>query len=75
MAPPRLSLRAAAFARRLVWCPPSFSAFVLVDDDGKLLASGAPTGRLPSAQDRASNYLLVRGSKYATEAERVGQEN
>merc|ERR1719478_2077668 len=62
-------------AFKLVWCPPSFSAFVLVDDDGKLLASGAPTGRLPSAQDRASNYLLVRGSKYATEAERVGQEN
>lgn len=60
---------------RLVWCPPAFSSFVLVDDDGKHLATGCPTGQLPHARSRAENYMLVRGSKYATEAERVGSQN
>lgn len=62
-------------AFKLVWCPPSFSSFVLVDDDGKLLATGTPTGRLPHPQSRAENYMLVKGSKYATEAEKVGSQN
>merc|ERR1712094_71166 len=62
-------------AFKLVWCPPAFTAFVLVDDDGKLLATGTPTGRLPHQGYRAENYLLVKGSKYATEAERVGAQN
>jgi len=62
-------------AFKLVWCPPSFLTFVLVDDDGGLLATGTPTGALPSARDRAANYMLVRGSKYATAADRVGAQN
>ena len=63
-------------AFKLVWCPPSFTAFVLVDDEGKLLATGTPTGPgLPNARSRSENYLLVRGSKYATEAEKVGGQN
>ena len=62
-------------SRRLVWCPPSFNTFVLVDDDGKLLATGTPTGQLPHPQWRAENYMLVKGSKYAKEAERVGAQN
>ena len=63
-------------AFKLVWCPPSFTAFVLVDDEGKQLATGTPTGPgLPNARSRSENYLLVRGSKYATEAEKVGGQN
>jgi len=61
-------------AFKLVWCPPAFTQFVLVDDEGDLLATGYPTGRLPSARDRAENFMLVRGSKYAKAAERVGVE-
>ena len=60
---------------RLVWCPPTFASFVLVDDDGTHLATGCPTGQLPNARARAENYMLVRGSKYATEAERIGSQN
>merc|ERR1719253_1484196 len=57
-------------AFKLVWCPPSFSTFVLVDDEGGLLAGpAAPTGQLPHLRDRQQNYALVRGSKYAKEAE------
>lgn len=61
-------------AFKLVWCPPNFDAFVLVDDAGALLARGSPTGSagepLPHISYRRSNYALVRGSKYAVEAER-----
>uniref|UniRef100_A0A7S2DL80 Uncharacterized protein n=1 Tax=Alexandrium andersonii TaxID=327968 RepID=A0A7S2DL80_9DINO len=56
-------------AFKLVWCPPRFTSFVLVDDDGALLASGTPTGGHPSGRYRAANYELVRGSKYAREAD------
>ena len=45
-------------AFKLVWCPPSFSTFVLVDDDGKLLVSGAPTGQLPRLSERRSGCPL-----------------
>merc|ERR1719163_2654597 len=43
-------------AWKLVWVPPMYSSFVLVDDDGALLNSGTPTGQLPSAGERAMNY-------------------
>ena len=59
-------------AFKLVWGPPSFARFVLVDDDGRLLrASGALTGNLPHISHRQMNYKLVAGSKYATEAEKL----
>ena len=62
-------------AFKLVWCPPTFNTFVLVDDDGMLLATGTPKGRVPDARERQANYRLVRGGKYATAAEKVGAEN
>ena len=58
-------------AFKLVWCPPTFSSFVLVDDAGGLLASGTPSGALPGLRARQGNFMLVRGSKYAVEAEKV----
>lgn len=59
-------------AFKLVWAPPVFNKFVLVDDAGNLLNSGAPIGTLPSIRDRQENYAVVKGSKYAVEAERHG---
>lgn len=58
-------------AFKLVWCPDddwSWSKFVLVDDDGQLLASGRPTGTLPHEAERRGNFDLVQGSKYALAA-------
>jgi len=62
-------------AFKLVWCPPAFSTFVLVDDDGELLASGSPTGQLPHPMERQANFKLVAGSKYARAAEKLGAES
>merc|ERR1719163_454196 len=59
-------------AFKLVWCPPTYESLVLVDDAGKLLASGRPTGRLPHVRVRQMNFELVKGSKYATEAIALG---
>jgi len=56
-------------AFKLVWCPPEFTSFVLVDDEGRLLKSGTPSGNLPHLQARAANYGLVQGGVYATAAE------
>lgn len=55
-------------AFKLVWEPAThYSTFVLLDDDGNLLARGTPTGEnLPSMIQRQRNYQLVMGSKYAT---------
>mmetsp|Transcript_36937 Transcript_36937/g.84682 ORF Transcript_36937/g.84682 Transcript_36937/m.84682 type:complete len:228 (-) Transcript_36937:326-1009(-) len=61
-------------AFKLVWCPPSFESFVLVDDDGAFLNSGTPTGQLPPLMQRRLNFELVKGSKYAVEASRVGAQ-
>ncbi|GBG24981.1 Hypothetical Protein FCC1311_011982 [Hondaea fermentalgiana] len=55
----------SAIAFKLVWCPPSFDSFVLVDDDGELLNRGKPSGNLPPLQHRRANYQVVEGSKYA----------
>jgi len=60
-------------AFKLVWCPPTFDSFVLVDDDGALLNQGTPTGSLPRIFYRQSNYQLTMGSKYAREAELKGR--
>lgn len=55
-------------AFKLVWCPPDFESFVLVDDDGKLLNHGTPSGTLPHLNYRKSNYGLTKGGKYSKEA-------
>ena len=55
----------ARIAFKLVWCPPSFDHFVLVDDEGVLLNTGsALTGALPPLSERERNYRATRGSKY-----------
>ena len=58
-------------AFKLVWAPPAFDRFVLVDDAGGLLATGKPTGSLPEAGERQMNYQVVAGSKYALEADKL----
>ena len=45
--------------------------FVLVDDAGKLLATGQPTGNVPNLTERQTNYRLVMGSKYSIAAEKA----
>ena len=59
-------------AFKLVWCPPEFSKFVLVDDEGQLLRTGQPQGG-PHARYRQGNFAIVQGGKYAQAAESVGQ--
>ena len=59
-------------AFKLVWCPPSFSSFVLVDDDGALLNTGTPSGHLPDISQRKRNYAEVDGSKYSAAAKDYG---
>lgn len=61
-------------AFKLVWCPPGFDSFVLVDDGGALLNHGTPTGELPGLGRRSRNYALARGSKYAREADGFAAE-
>eukprot|EP00913_Durusdinium_trenchii_P026806 g25145.t1 len=58
-------------AFKLVWAPPDFNSFVLVDDGGELLNQGRPKGDLPDLRMRRGNYALVKGSKYAREADRL----
>lgn len=57
-------------AFKLVWCPPTFKQFVLVDDDGNLLTYGQPTGNLPHIRERQMNYMHVKinDSKYSKNA-------
>jgi hypothetical protein len=59
-------------AFKLVWVPnDAFDMFVLVDDDGSLLAKGKVNGNLPDKRQRQMNYQLVRGSKYAKVADEL----
>ena len=61
-------------AFKLVWVPTdNFDTFVLVDDEGHLLAKGTPSSMegLPPLSERQMNYKLVEGSKYAKEADRL----
>jgi hypothetical protein len=60
----------ARIAFKLVWSPPDFKTFALVDDAGSGLAVGQPTGTLPDLKERKGNYELVKGSKYAVEADK-----
>ena len=63
-------------AFKLVWCPPNYKSFVLIDDNGELLNVGQPIGKLPLLSERKNNYKLVVNSKYSIEAEKIGfQEN
>jgi hypothetical protein len=63
----------ARIAFRLVWVPsPKFDSFVLVDDQGRLLAHGTNiTERLPPMNERYRNYQMVVGTKFAKEADRI----
>ena len=61
-------------AFKLVWVPDDYSRFLLVDDDGRLLATGAPTGRLPALEQREANYAMVAGSKYGNEAAQMARK-
>mmetsp|Transcript_16287 Transcript_16287/g.38687 ORF Transcript_16287/g.38687 Transcript_16287/m.38687 type:complete len:249 (+) Transcript_16287:20-766(+) len=65
----------ARIAFKLVWTPPHFTSFVLVDDSGAYLNHGSPTGALPDVRSRTSNYNLVKGSKYAREAEALADRS
>jgi hypothetical protein len=58
-------------AFKLVWVPPDFNQFVLVDDEGRELKRGKPTGNLPGLHSRKGNYALVKGGKYAVEADAI----
>ena len=57
---------------KLVWAPPAYTTFVLVDDAGLLLNKGTPTGTLPSLGTRQANFGLTKGSKYSTAAVKAG---
>mmetsp|Transcript_20398 Transcript_20398/g.37120 ORF Transcript_20398/g.37120 Transcript_20398/m.37120 type:complete len:301 (+) Transcript_20398:53-955(+) len=59
----------ARVAFKLVWCPPDYTTFVLVDDAGELLNYGTPTGTLPDVRARQRNYMLTKGGRYARVAE------
>jgi hypothetical protein len=62
----------ARIAFKLVWVPNEFfDTFVLVDDDGKLLAKGKPIEGIPALRIRQMNYRIVAGSKYAREADKI----
>jgi len=58
-----------------VWVPgpeQDFRSFVLVDDAGELLAKGTPSGSgMPSVMERKQNYEVVRGGRYAVEADKL----
>mmetsp|Transcript_69020 Transcript_69020/g.225035 ORF Transcript_69020/g.225035 Transcript_69020/m.225035 type:complete len:258 (-) Transcript_69020:87-860(-) len=58
-------------AFKLVWVPPKFEEFVLVDDEGRELKRGRPTGQVPHISARQSNFALVKGGKYAQAAEAI----
>jgi hypothetical protein len=63
----------ARIAFRLVWVPnPKFDSFILLDDQGKLLAHGTNiTEGLPRIDERQMNYRMVAGSKFAKEADMI----
>jgi hypothetical protein len=60
-------------AFKLVWVPTrQRDEFVLVDDDGQLLAHVTNIQPpLPSLRERQMNYRIVEGSKYAKQADRI----
>ena len=63
-------------AFKLVWVPnEGFDTFVLLDDDGKMLAKGKPLGPLPHRREREMNYQIMKGSKYATVVDSLAKLN
>eukprot|EP00933_Yihiella_yeosuensis_P004684 TRINITY_DN109072_c0_g1_i1.p1 TRINITY_DN109072_c0_g1~~TRINITY_DN109072_c0_g1_i1.p1 ORF type:complete len:259 (+),score=51.51 TRINITY_DN109072_c0_g1_i1:33-809(+) len=61
-------------AFKLVWVPGadgSFKKFVLVDDEGELLAVAQPGEPLPGMRARKGNFQLAAGSKYGAVAEQL----
>ena len=68
--PLNVATRVSAF--KLVWCPPEYKTFVLVDDAGALLKTGAPTGELPPLREREANYMACQGGRYAIAAAEQG---
>ncbi len=54
-------------AFKLVWIPPEFKSFVLLDDSGKRLAIGSPTGRLPHLRERQKNFAATGSGRYSKE--------
>ena len=74
-------------AFKLVWVPPKYEKFVLVDDEGKLLKEGKPLPddgtrhygeyhpHVPSLKERKRNYYYVEGSKYATAANEIREKD
>mmetsp|Transcript_79194 Transcript_79194/g.164349 ORF Transcript_79194/g.164349 Transcript_79194/m.164349 type:complete len:237 (-) Transcript_79194:394-1104(-) len=61
-------------AFKLVWVPPNFDSFVLLDDDGKELRRGFPTGgTLPAYEQRQANFDLVKGGQYEAAAKKAFQ--
>jgi hypothetical protein len=63
----------ARIAFRLVWVPNQhYNEFVLVDDQGALMAHGTNlTGGLPHITERQANYQMVKGTKYAIAADKI----
>ena len=61
-------------AFKLVWVPPDFKSFVLVDDAGKRLAIGTPTGRLPDLRQRQMNFRATGDGRYSKEAIKLSRE-
>ncbi|GMI02971.1 hypothetical protein TrLO_g8770 [Triparma laevis f. longispina] len=56
---------ASRIAFKLVWCPPTYTQFVLVDDDGEILNRGRGEGEgAPDLRERERNFKEVEGSKY-----------
>lgn len=53
----------------MVWVPPWFSSFVIVDDDGNGLNVGTPkagSSGLPPLHERVKNFRLVENNKYGS---------
>lgn len=65
-------------AFKLVWVPnENYDTFVLVDDDGTLLAKGKPSDgpdALPHLRERMMNYKIMEGSKYSSAADQIAKE-
>ena len=63
-------------AFKLVWCPPNYNIFVLLDDEGKILNKGSimadDTG-VPSLQQRQLNFRAVEGGQYEAAAKEAGK--
>ena len=58
-----------------MWVPAGgFTRFILVDDAGKQLATGVPTGRLPAMRERQYNYEMMKGGRFARAADAYAAE-